>query len=110
MEMSVAALGGPYFVTALKAVGVDGRVVGTAKEAEDAVELLVAEKKCKVIIVPEGLALGLERKRDELARRGVYYPIFAVVPEMEGKVQERTHRLGQLLSQAVGAKLKVGED
>lgn len=108
--MSVVALGGPYFVTSLKSVGVDGRVVESAKQAEDEVELLISEGKCKVIIIPEGLALELDRKRDELSRRGAVYPLFAVVPEMEGKVQERTHRLYRLISQAVGAKLKLGEE
>jgi len=108
--MSVVALGGPYFVTALKAVGVDGRVVGSAKEAEDAVDLLVREGKCKVVIVPESRALELDRKRDELSRRGAYYPVFAVVPDIEERAQERTGRLYRLVSQAVGAKLKLGEE
>lgn len=107
--MSVVALGEPYFVTSLRAAGVDGRVVEGAKEAEEAVEQLAAEGKCKVVVVAEGLAVKLERKRDELARRGVYYPVFAVVPEMERGTQERTHRLYELVSQAVGARLKLGE-
>ena len=109
-EMSVVALGEPYFVTSLRAAGVDGRAVGDAREAEEAVELLVREDKCKVIVVPERLAVMLEHKRDELARRGIYYPVFAVVPDMDERAQERTHRLYQLISQAVGARLKLGED
>jgi vacuolar-type H+-ATPase subunit F/Vma7 len=109
-EMSVVALGEPYFVTSLRAAGVESRVVGSVEEAESAVEMLVGEGKCKVIVISEGLALKLERKRDELARRGVYYPVFAVVPEMGKRVQERTHRLSQLISQAVGARLKLGEE
>lgn len=108
--MSVVALGGPYFVTSLRAAGVDGRQVGSAKEAEDALELLVGEGKCKVVIVPEALALDLDHKRDELARRGVYYPIFAVVPDIEPHPRERPQRLYRLVSQAVGAKLKLGEE
>lgn len=108
--MSVVALGEPYFVTSLRAAGVDGRIVRDASEAEQAVEQLVNEGKCKVIIVAEGLAVKLERKRDELARRGLYYPVFAVVPEMGKRSEERTRRLYELVSQAVGAKLKLGEE
>jgi len=108
--LSVVALGEPYFVTALRAVGVEGRVVQGAKEAEDAVELLVSEGKCKVVVVSEGLAVKLERKRDELARRGEYYPVFAVIPAMGKEAEGRTRRLYQLVSQAVGARLKLGEE
>jgi len=108
--LSVVALGEPYFVTSLRAAGVDGRVVASAKEAEDAVEQLANEGKCKVVVVAEGLAVKLEKKRDELARRGVYYPVFAVVPEMGKHPEERTRRLYELVSQAVGAKLKLGEE
>jgi len=108
--LSVVALGEPYFVTSLRAAGVEGRVVQSAKEAEDAVELLATEGKCKVVLVSEGLAVKLERKRDELARRGEYYPVFAVIPGMAKGTEERTGRLYQLVSQAVGAKLKLGEE
>ena len=103
------ALGEPYFVTSLRAAGVEGRVVQTIKEAEDAVDQLAGEGKCKVVIVSEGLAVKLDRKRDELARRGEYYPVFAVVPGMGKESEGRTGRLYQLVSQAVGAKLKLGE-
>lgn len=108
--MSVVALGEPYFVTSLRAAGVEGRVVQSTKEAEDAVELLAKEGRCKVVVVSEGLAVKLERKRDDLARRGEYYPVFAVVPGLGVESEGRTHRLYQLVSQAVGAKLKIGED
>lgn len=109
VKMSVVALGGSYFVTSLRAVGVEGRIVGSAKEAEEALELLVGEGECKVVIVPESLSPGLDRKRDELSRRGVVYPVFAVVPDVEGRTLEKTNRLYRLVSQAVGAKLKLGE-
>jgi vacuolar-type H+-ATPase subunit F/Vma7 len=108
--MSVNALGDPYFVTALRAVGVDGRIVHTTKEAEDVVDLLVNTGNCKVIIVPYKLAQALERKRNELTRRGAYYPVFVIIPGIDGAIEERTNRLYQLISQAVGAKLKLGGD
>ena len=110
IELSVVALGEPYFVTSLRAAGVEGRVVQTAKEAEDAVDLLASEGECKVVLVSEGLAASLDKKRDELARRGEYYPVFAVVPGMGKEAEGRTQRLYQLVSQAVGARLKLGEE
>lgn len=109
--MSVVALGDPYFVTALRVAGVEGRIVLTAKEAEYIVDVLIRERKCKVIILSEKLAILIERKRNELAKLGNYYPVFVVVPGLDGTIEEgRTRRLYQLISQAVGAKLKLGED
>jgi vacuolar-type H+-ATPase subunit F/Vma7 len=108
--LSVVALGEPYFVTSLRAAGVEGRIVQTAKEAEDAVEQLANEGKCKVVVISEGLAAKLDRKRDELAKRGEFYPVFAVVPGMKKEAEGRTRRLYELVSQAVGARLKLGEE
>lgn len=108
-EMSVVSIGDSYFVTSLRSVGVEGRVVSSGGEAEQVLELLAEGGKCKVLIVPESLAHALDPRRDELSRRGVVYPVFAVVPDLEGRVGERTNRLYRLVSQAVGAKLKLGE-
>lgn len=108
--MSVNALGDEYFVTALRAVGAEGNIVQSTKEAEDAVDLLVAKGNCKVIVLPYNLGIALERKRDELSRRGLYYPVFVLIPGIDGIIEERTHRLYELVSQAVGAKLKLGEE
>ena len=108
--MSVNALGDAYFVTALRTVGVEGNIVQSAKEAEDALDLLIAKGNCKVIVLPYKLAIELERKRDELSRRGLYYPVFVIIPGIDGATEERTHRLYDLVSQAVGAKLKLGEE
>ena len=108
--MSVVALGDQYFITALRAAGVDGRAVQSAKDAEEAVDRLVSEGNCKVILVPAKLSLLLERKRGELGRRGVRYPVFAVVPPMDGAMHQESDRLYQLINQAVGARLKLGED
>jgi vacuolar-type H+-ATPase subunit F/Vma7 len=107
--LSVVALGDDYFITSLRAAGVDGIKVRSTKDAEDAVDTLVSEGRCKVIFVTERVALKLERKRSELARRRVNYPVFAVVPEMDGRLSEKSDKLYQLISQAVGAKLKLGE-
>ncbi len=107
--MSIVALGDKYFVTALRAVGVDGRVVHGTNEAENLVDILVKEAKCKIIIVSEKVASNLDRKRDELAKYEIQYPIFAVIPGLDGGIgKERTQRLYELISQAVGAKLKLG--
>lgn len=108
--MSVVALGDKHFVTSLRATGVDGRAVVSPTEAEGVVDGLVSEGRCRVVIVAAGLAAGLERKRNELAKRGAYFPIFVVVPERPSDVKAGADRLYRLIGQAVGARLKLGED
>ena len=108
--MSVNALGDSYFVTALRAVGAEASVVRSTKEAEDAVDILVAKGNCKVIVISYELAVALERKRNELARRALHYPVFVIIPGIDGVIEKRTYRLYNLISQAVGAKLKLGEE
>jgi vacuolar-type H+-ATPase subunit F/Vma7 len=105
--MSVVSLGDAYFVTALRSVGIEGKTVRSAMEAEEAVEFLTKGGNCKAIVVTEKLAFMLERKRSELARRGLNYPVLIVVPEMEGGVSDRTRRLYKLVSEAVGAGLRL---
>lgn len=106
-EMSVVSVGDRYFVASLRAAGVEGRVASTPGEAGDVIEGLVAEGECKVVVVPQALAAGLEKKRDELARRKVYYPVFAVVPDIVPGRGAKSDRLYRLIGMAVGARLRL---
>lgn len=107
--MSVVSVGDRYFVASLRAVGVEGRVASSSDEAGDVIEQLVEKGECKVVVVPQNLAAGLEKKRDDLARRKVHYPIFAVVPDIVPSGGERSDRLYRLIGMAVGARLRLGE-
>jgi vacuolar-type H+-ATPase subunit F/Vma7 len=109
--LSVVALGEFYVVNALRAAGVDGREVRSVEEAESEIDLLVKEGKCKVLLVTERLANDLERKRNELSKHRIFYPVFVAIPELSGKMEKKTtEKLYQLISQAVGARLKLGEE
>jgi len=105
--MSVVAIGDHYFVTALRLAGVDQREVIDVSEAEQIIDELVKEEKCKVLIVSEDLALQLRRKREDLLRERQNYPVFAIIPGFNGAVGERVKEIHQLISQAVGVKLKL---
>ncbi|MGQ9780726.1 MAG: V-type ATP synthase subunit F [Nitrososphaeria archaeon] len=108
--MSVVALGDQYFVTALRLAGVDQRKAHDIREAERIIDELLEVGECKVLIVPEELALKLKKKREDLFREQKIYPVFAIVPGFGGAVGERVKEIHQLISQAVGVKLKLGED
>ena len=108
--MSVVALGDNHFITALRLAGVDGRKVHDVHEAEQIIEELLREGRCKVLVVPEDLALKLRRKREELLRRQQIYPVFAIIPSFSGALGERVKEIHEFISQAVGVKLKLGED
>lgn len=108
--MSVVAIGDNYFITTLRLAGVDRRKAHDVREAEQIIDELLKEGKCKVLIVPEDLALKLRRKREELLRKQQIYPVFAIVPGFGGAFGERVKEIHQFISQAVGVKLKLGED
>lgn len=108
--MSVVAIGDRYTITALRLAGVEGREVNSVDEAEAVIDQLVKDGKCKVLLVPEDLAIKLKRKRNELIRERRYYPVFAIIPGLGGAIGERTNEIYQLISQAIGVKLKLGEE
>lgn len=108
--MSVVAIGDQHFVTALRLAGVDRREAHDIREAEQTIDELLERGECKVLIVPEELALQLKKKREELFRERKIYPVFAIVPGLGGAVGERVREIHQLISQAVGVKLKLGEE
>ncbi len=108
--MSIVAIGDRYTITALRLAGIEGKEVNNVHEAEEIIDQLVKDGKCKVLLVPEDLALKLKRKRNELIRERRYYPVFAIIPGFSGAVGERTNEIYQLISQAIGVKLKLGEE
>ena len=108
--MSVTAVGDSYFITALRLAGVDGRNAHDAREAEQVIDQLIKEGRCKVLLIPEDLALKLKKKRKELSNNRRIYPVFAIIPGLNGPVGERVKEIHQFISQAVGVKLKLSEE
>ena len=103
--MSIVSIGDEFFVNNFRLVGVPGFVAKNEIEARNKIEELIKERKCKIVVIPESMAIKLKKDREKW-REGVY-PIFAIVPGLEGPKGERLHELYFLVSQAVGVKLKL---
>jgi vacuolar-type H+-ATPase subunit F/Vma7 len=103
--MSIVVLGDEFFVTNFRLAGISGHVVKNEEEARDKIEDLIKEEKCKIVVISESMAIKLKKDREKW--RGKVYPIFAIVPGLEGPKGERLHELYFLVSQAVGVKLKL---
>ena len=106
--MSVAVIADKYLATGFRLAGVDAFPVKDGEEAKKKLEEIIAEKKYKVVLIPERFAPSLREERMRLLESEEIYPVIALIPDLEGSTGERTQELYQLISQAVGARLKLG--
>jgi vacuolar-type H+-ATPase subunit F/Vma7 len=105
ITMSIVSIGDEFFVNNFRLVGVPGFVAKNEMEARNKIGELIKERKCKIVVISESMAIKLKKDREKW-REGVY-PIFAIVPGLEGPKGERLNELYFLVSQAVGVKLKL---
>jgi vacuolar-type H+-ATPase subunit F/Vma7 len=105
MIMSIVAVGDEFLITGFRLAGVPGVVVNDEAEARERIDEIIKEKKCKVVMISEDMAIRLKSDREKW-RKNVY-PLFVIVPGLEGPRLERVRELYSLVSQAVGVKLKL---
>jgi len=105
--VSVVALGDEFFVTGYMMAGARGMVVADEAAARKRIEELMETDECKVVIISEEMAIRLKDDRNRWRERA--YPIFAILPGLEGARGERLRELYSLVSLAVGAKLKLSD-
>ena len=105
--MSIVALGDEFFVTGYMMAGAKGVVVADEAAARRKIEELMETGACKVVIMSEELAIQLKEDREKWRKRA--YPIFAIMPGLQGARGKRLSELYSLVSLAVGAKLKQSD-
>ena len=105
--MDVAVVGDRYFVIGFELAGAVAYVVKSGKEAAQVMRKIVDEKKHKLVILPEELAEATREERVRVIKRGEVYPIFVVIPGLRGAAGKRVEELRELISQAVGAQIKI---
>jgi len=98
-------IGDKYLVSGFRLIGVDTIEVASDDLAAKKVEELVFEGKCKIIFVTEKVAVKLKTLREDLIKTRRFYPVFVIVPDFEGPLNERIKELHQLVNQAIGVKL-----
>ena len=107
--MEIVMIGDQYLASGFRLIGVDTIEVTSDDAATKKVKELVLEGKCKIIIITENVALKLKVMRMDLLKIRKFYPIFLIIPDFEGPLNERVKELYQFVNQATGIKLKSSE-
>ena len=105
--MSVAVVGPSSFITCFQLIGAEGYNRVTGEEVAETLNLLVDEKKYKLIIFPERFAAETLAAREQVLKRGAISPVFALVPDFTMETGERIQELQAVISLAIGTKLEL---
>ena len=107
--MEIVMVGDKYLASGFRLVGVETITVEDDEQAAKQVERLVSEGAYKIILITEKVAMKLKPLREDMLRTKRFYPVFVIVPDFGGTLNERQRELRQLVSQAIGVKLKLGD-
>ena len=102
-------VGDKYLSSGFRLAGVETVTAENDDQAAKQVEKLMSEGTYKIIILTEKVAMKLKSLREDMLRTKRFYPVFVIVPDFSGTLNERQRELRQLVSQAIGVKLKLGD-
>jgi vacuolar-type H+-ATPase subunit F/Vma7 len=106
--MEIVMVGDRYLASGIRLTGVDTIEATNDEDAAKKVGELVLEGTYKVILITERVSLKLKKLRDDLLKARRFYPVFVIIPDLEGPINERIKELHQLVNQAIGVKLELG--
>jgi vacuolar-type H+-ATPase subunit F/Vma7 len=107
--VEIVMVGGKYLSSGFRLAGIETIAVEDDDQAVRRVERLVSEGTYKIILMTEKVAMKLKSLREDMLRTKRFYPVFVIVPDFGGTLDERQRELRQLVSQAIGVKLKLGD-
>ena len=105
--MEMVMVGDKYLASGFRLIGIETNEVSDDDDAAKKVENIVLEGKYEIVIISERVALKAKALRDGLLASKKPYPVFLVVPDFQGPLNERIKELRQLVDQAIGIKLKL---
>lgn len=103
--MDMVMIGDKYLAGGFRLIGINTIEVPNDDVAAKKVKDLVFEGKLKIVFITEKVALKLKDLREDLIKTRKFYPVFVIIPDLEGALNERIRELRQLVNQAVGVKL-----
>lgn len=106
--MNVAIIGDKYLATGYRLAGIHSIPARDIDEAVEKFKKAVSEKRFKIILIPEEFFDKIKEEA-KLIESEKDRPIIAVIPGFKGPTKGRAVELYDLVSQAVGTKLKVEE-
>ena len=104
--MKISALGDDLFIKAFELVGVEGFKASNEKEIREHLTKLIELNEHAIIIIPERYVESTKDIRERLIKLGRTTPIFAFLPDHTGETGLRVKELQDLISLAVGIKMK----
>lgn len=107
--MDMVMVGDKYLLSGFRLIGVETVEAVDDEAAAKKVEELAYEGKVKIVIITEKVSVKLKMLRDDMLKTRRFYPIFVIIPDFESPLNERIKELHQLVSQAIGVKLKMGD-
>lgn len=107
--MEVVMVGDKYLAACFRLAGV--RTVTTENDIETVKKVteLVMNERIGTVIISERTAMKMKTFREDQLKTGKPSPIFIIVPDFEGSLDERTNELHELVNRAMGMKLKLGD-
>lgn len=105
--MEMVMVGDKYLASGFRLIGIEVIEAMDDDDAAKKVEATVSEGKYKIIVMSEKVALRTKTLRDDLLRAKKAFPVFLVIPDFEGPLNERTKELRDLVDHAIGIKLKI---
>jgi len=106
--MEIVIVGNKYLTSCFRLAGVDTVEAADEEVAAKKVEDLTTQGTHKIILITEKTAVRLKSLREDMLKTRRFYPIFVIIPDLEGPVNERIRELHQLVNQAIGVKLELG--
>jgi|SRR5271157_3635341 len=105
--MSLIMIGDKYLACGFRLIGIDTIDAPSDDAAAEKVKIVVSEGKHEIIIISERVASKVKALRQSLIKARKPYPLFVIVPDFEGPIDERIGELYKLVNQATGVKLKL---
>jgi len=109
VKLDIAAIGDRHITNVFRLAGAEAILAENENSAVEQVIKLTEKGDYKVIIVTEEVSSKLKEIRGKLLKEKRLYPIFVVVPDLQGPLGLRSAELQELVNKSVGVKLKTGE-
>jgi len=106
----IVFIGDEYLAIALSTIGVEVYPVFDVIDAGKKVNEVRDRDDVDILVLTEDMYIELSNRYVRFKREGVNKPILIVVPPLKGPLGKRVEDLYNLISQAVGVRLKLGRD
>jgi vacuolar-type H+-ATPase subunit F/Vma7 len=105
--MGMVMVGDRYLNIAFRLAGVKTVEADNEDNAVKKVEEIVSKGNYSIVIISEKVANRVKALRENLLKTRKPYPMFVIIPDFEGPLNERVEELHRLVNQATGVKLKL---